>query len=45
MIPDFKIGQSVTHIISDNRMVVLAVSSDDMVSCRYIDGNGVFQSQ
>ena len=41
----FKIGDIVNHQLSQNRMFVLATSSDGMVSCRYFDNNGLVQSQ
>ena len=43
--PDYKIGDRVTHSLSDRIMVVLAASTDNMVNCRYIDNNGLFCSQ
>lgn len=45
ILPDFKNGEIVIHLLSDRQMIVLAVSSDLMVNCRYLDGNSIFQSQ
>ena len=42
---DFKIGDAVVHLLSNREMIVLCVSSDNMVDCRYLDNNGIFCSQ
>ena len=43
--PKFKIGDCVVHLLADRIMIVLRVSSDNMVDCRYLDNNGIFCSQ